>query len=67
MLRRVAAQEKRVSLIGVATLYILTFNGAMMLATGSYRMLHWQELALLLTIGGKVTTVVIGTTDQGGQ
>ncbi len=52
VLRRVAAQEKRVSLIGVATLYILIFNGAVMLATGSYRWLHWQELALLLTIGG---------------
>ncbi len=52
VLRRIAAQEVRVSLIGVASAYILVFNGIMMLSTGSMRMLNWQELALLLTIGG---------------
>ena len=52
VLRRIAAQEKRVTLIGMASAYILVFNAVMMIATGSIRMLTWQELALMLTIGG---------------
>ncbi|HZY67843.1 MAG TPA: DMT family transporter [Devosia sp.] len=52
ILRRIAGEEKRVSLIGVASLYILVFNGSLMLVTGSYDTLTWQELAWLLTIGG---------------
>ena len=35
VLRRIASQEQRASLIGLASAYILVFNGAMMLATGS--------------------------------
>lgn len=51
VLRRIAKEEARTSLIGVASLYILVVNGAIILATGGF---HWptvRELALLLSIG----------------
>jgi drug/metabolite transporter (DMT)-like permease len=51
VLRRIAPEEKRVSLIGIASLYILVFNGAMMLATGNFQQLSWAELAWMLGIG----------------
>lgn len=51
VLRRIASQEQRVSLIGVASAYILVFNGVMMAVTGSIQALELQELAWLLTIG----------------
>ncbi|RYE08391.1 MAG: DMT family transporter [Hyphomicrobiales bacterium] len=52
VLRRVASQEMRISLIGVASAYILIVNGFMMTVTGSFSMLSWYELTMLLTIGG---------------
>lgn len=51
VLRRVANQETRVSLIGVASLYILVVNGTLMAVT---RQAHWPtltELGWLLVIG----------------
>jgi len=51
VLRRIASQEQRASLIGVASAYILVFNGAMMLATGSVQSLELHELGWMLTIG----------------
>lgn len=52
ILRRIAIQETRVSLIGMASAYILVFNGVVMIVTGSMQSLEWNELAWLLTIGG---------------
>jgi drug/metabolite transporter (DMT)-like permease len=52
VLRRVAKEETRTSLIGMASLYILVVNGAMMLITQAVHWLTWHELALLLVIGG---------------
>jgi drug/metabolite transporter (DMT)-like permease len=51
VLRRVARDEHRTSLIGIASSYILIVNGALMVATGNVQPLTWQELALMLTIG----------------
>ncbi|MEQ1770635.1 MAG: DMT family transporter [Devosia sp.] len=51
VLRRIASEEKRVSLIGIATCYILLFNGVMMIVTGNVKQLEWQELALMMGIG----------------
>ena len=51
VLRRIASQEQRVSLIGVASAYILVFNGVMMIATGSVQALELHELLWMLTIG----------------
>lgn len=51
VLRRVAKEETRVSLIGMASLYILVVNGVLMLVTGQVKMLTWTELAWLLVIG----------------
>ncbi|MEO8756304.1 MAG: DMT family transporter [Devosia sp.] len=51
VLRKIAKDEMRISLIGVASAYILIFNGVMIWLTGG---IHWpdlQQLALLLTIG----------------
>ena len=50
-LRRVSKEETRVSLIAMASLYVLALNGTMMLVT---RQMHWlslQELTGLLVIG----------------
>ena len=47
VLRRISRDEKRTSLIGVASTYILVVNGTLMLATGNFQPLHWQELALI--------------------
>jgi drug/metabolite transporter (DMT)-like permease len=52
ILRRIANEEARSSLIGIASIYILVVNGVLMLATGNYGWLTWQELVGLLTIGG---------------
>ncbi|MEO6395180.1 MAG: DMT family transporter [Devosia sp.] len=52
VLRRVAGEETRVSLIGTVSLYILVFNAVAMLLTGSVQQLNWNQLAWLLTIGG---------------
>jgi drug/metabolite transporter (DMT)-like permease len=52
VLRRVANQESRTSLIAMASLYILVLNGVMMLVTGSLSAPSWQQWALLLVIGG---------------
>ena len=52
VLRRIAKDEQRISLIGVASLYILVINGVLILINGGF---HWpdlRQLALLLTIGG---------------
>ena len=52
VLRRIAKDEQRISLIGVASLYILVVNGTLILINGGF---HWpdlKQLALLLTIGG---------------
>ncbi|HHY48983.1 MAG TPA: DMT family transporter [Alphaproteobacteria bacterium] len=50
VLRHVAPDEKRVSLIGVPLGYILIANGLLMIP--DVRLPTWQEFALLLTIGG---------------
>lgn len=52
VLRRVANQETRTSLIGVASAYILVLNGVLMVVTGAMHWPTWQEVALLLVIGG---------------
>jgi drug/metabolite transporter (DMT)-like permease len=51
VLRRIAKDEQRISLIGVASLYILVVNGVMMLFTGGFHVLDLRQLALLLTVG----------------
>src|SRR5262245_56120470 len=51
VLRRVAKEETRVSLIGMASLYILVVNGTLMLVTQQMHWLSWTELAWLLVIG----------------
>lgn len=51
VLRRVAKEETRVSLVGIASLYILVVNGTMMLVTQSMQWLNWTQLAWLLLIG----------------
>ena len=50
VLRSVAAEEKRVSLIGVASAYILVVNGILMLP--GFEMPSMEEFGLLLAIGG---------------
>ena len=52
VLRRIAKEETRASLIGVATAYILVVDGALMLITGQVRPLTWEHWVALLTIGG---------------
>ncbi len=52
VLRRVANQETRTSLIGVASAYILVLNGVLMIVTGAAHWPSWQEFAWLLVIGG---------------
>lgn len=52
VLRRIAKEETRTSLIGVATMYILVINAVLIVVTGSFHWLTWQELVGLLTIGG---------------
>jgi len=52
VLRRVANQETRTSLIGVASAYILVLNAVLMAVTGAVHWPTWQEAALLLVIGG---------------
>jgi drug/metabolite transporter (DMT)-like permease len=52
VLRRVAKQETRTSLIAIASLYILVVNGVAMIVTRQAHWLTWEELALLLVIGG---------------
>ena len=51
VLRRVANQETRISLIGMASLYILVVNGTLMLVTRAVHWPTWTELAWLLLIG----------------
>ncbi|MGN6685097.1 MAG: DMT family transporter [Devosia sp.] len=51
VLRRIAKDEQRISLIGVASLYLLGVNGVMMLFTGGFHVLDLRQLALLLTVG----------------
>jgi drug/metabolite transporter (DMT)-like permease len=51
ILRRVAKEESRVSLIGIASLYILVINGALMIITQQVHWLNWTELGWLLVIG----------------
>jgi drug/metabolite transporter (DMT)-like permease len=51
VLRRVAKEETRVSLIGMASLYILVVNGILMVVTGDVSIPTWTELAWLLLIG----------------
>jgi drug/metabolite transporter (DMT)-like permease len=51
VLRRVAKEETRVSLIGMASLYILVVNGTLMTVTGQVHWPTWTELAWLLVIG----------------
>jgi drug/metabolite transporter (DMT)-like permease len=51
VLRRVAKEETRVSLIGMASLYILVVNGTLMVVTGQVHWPTWTELAWLLVIG----------------
>ena len=51
ILRRIAKQETRASLIGVASCYILVINGVMMFVTRSAHWLTWPEIAGLVTIG----------------
>ncbi|HVY50644.1 MAG TPA: DMT family transporter [Devosia sp.] len=51
VLRHIAKDEMRISLIGIASLYILVVNGALILATGGF---HWpdlRQLLLLLSVG----------------
>ena len=52
VLRRIAKEEARTSLIGVATVYILGLNAVLIIATGGIHWLNWQQLCWLLTIGG---------------
>jgi drug/metabolite transporter (DMT)-like permease len=52
VLRRVASTETRVSLIAVASLYILVVNGVLMVVTQSVSWPTWEEFAWLLVIGG---------------
>lgn len=52
VLRRIAKDETRASLIGVASVYILLLNGTLMVVTDNLHWLTWQQLAWLLTIGG---------------
>jgi drug/metabolite transporter (DMT)-like permease len=52
VLRRIAKEETRASLIGVATAYILIVNGVLMLVTGQMRPLTWENWVALLTVGG---------------
>ncbi|HEX4298407.1 MAG TPA: DMT family transporter [Devosia sp.] len=52
VLRRIAKEEARTSLIGVASIYVLVVNGVLIVATGGFQQLTWQQLAWLLTIGG---------------
>ena len=50
-LRRIARDETRISLIGIASLYILVVNGAAILMTGGF---HWpslSQLMFLLSVG----------------
>jgi drug/metabolite transporter (DMT)-like permease len=51
ILRRIAGEEQRVSLIAIASAYILVFNGAVLLATGSFNALTLEQLGLLVAIG----------------
>jgi drug/metabolite transporter (DMT)-like permease len=51
VLRRVAKEETRVSLIGMASLYILVVNGTLMIVTQQVHWPTWTELAWLLVIG----------------
>ena len=51
VLRRVAKEETRTSLIGMASLYILVVNGVLMLVTREMHWPSWAELAGLLVIG----------------
>lgn len=51
VLRRVANQETRVSLIGMASLYILVVNGTLMIVTQQVHWPTWTELGWLLVIG----------------
>ena len=51
VLRRVAKEETRVSLIGMASLYILVANGVLMVVTQQVHWPTWTELAWLLVIG----------------
>jgi drug/metabolite transporter (DMT)-like permease len=51
VLRHIAKEETRTSLIGIATVYILVVNGALMIATGNIHPLDLRQIALLLTIG----------------
>jgi drug/metabolite transporter (DMT)-like permease len=52
VLRRVAREETRTSLIAMASAYILVVNGVAMIVTHQAHWLTWHELALLLVIGG---------------
>jgi len=52
ILRRIAKEESRASLIGVATVYILVVNAVMMIISRSAHWLTWQEAVGLLTISG---------------
>jgi drug/metabolite transporter (DMT)-like permease len=51
VLRRVAKEETRVSLIGMASLYILVVNGTLMVVTQQVHWPTWTEIAWLLVIG----------------
>ena len=51
VLRRVAKEETRVSLIGMASLYILVVNGTLMIVTRQVHWPTWTELGWLLVIG----------------
>ena len=51
VLRRVANQETRVGLIGVASLYILVVNGVLMLVTRDFQWPTWTQLAAIVVIG----------------
>ena len=51
VLRRIAKEETRTSLIGVASVYILAVNGVLMVVTHSTGWPTWQELTGLLAIG----------------
>jgi drug/metabolite transporter (DMT)-like permease len=51
VLRRVAKEETRVSLIGMASLYILVVNGVLMVVTQSVHWPTWTELGWLMVIG----------------
>ena len=51
VLRRVAKEETRVSLIGMASLYILVVNGTLMVVMQQVHWPTWTEIAWLLVIG----------------